>query len=399
MLNSESKNITIQEGAFLIPKNATHRQYEALRAFYVDHMPSHEVAKKFGYSPNSFRVLCHHFSQNPNRDFFLEPKKGPQKAPKKDDVREKVVLLRKKNFSVYDIQAELIEGGKKLSTPSILQILKEEGFARLPRRLDYQRPDRINPAKANVADVRLFKLEEGTFKTKFGGLFLFLPYLAKMPFDDIFLSANFPGTQMIPAPHAMRSLLALKLFGNARHSHVMSYVFDDGLSLFSGLNASPKPSFLTEYSCRIDPICYPVVMKKWFEEISKIGLERGVSFDLDFHTIPFHGEDALVQKHYISKRSRKQKGILAFLAWDSEKHHFCYVNGSLRKNDQNDEVIRFVEYWKERTGRYPEEVVFDSKLTTYENLNQLNEKGIQFITLRRRSNGLLEEIDEIGPSA
>lgn len=399
MLNSKSDDLTPQQKAFLVPKNPTHRQYEALRAFYVDNVPSHEVAKRFGYSSNSFRVLCHHFSQSPDRDFFLKPRKGPQKTPKKDGVRERVVKLRKENLSVYDIQEELKELGKKISIPSISQILKEEGFARLPKRRDEERPSGVRPDKAEVSDARLLQLKETKFKTKFGGLFLFLPYLARIPFDDIFLDANFPGTQMVPAGHAMRSLLALKLFGNARHSHVMSYVFDEGLSLFSGLNVTPKRSFLTEYSCRIDPNCYSTLMKRWFDEVSKIGLERGVSFDLDFHTIPFHGEDALVQKHYVSKRSRKQKGMLAFLAWDAEKQHFCYANGSLRKEDQNDEVIRFVEYWKERTGHYPEEVVFDSKLTTYENLSQLNEIGVKFITLRRRSKKLLEEINELPPSA
>jgi hypothetical protein len=39
----------------------------------------------------------------------------------------------------------------------------------------------------------------------------------------------------------------LKLFGNARHSHVMSSVLDEGLALFAGLNVVPKRSFLTEY--------------------------------------------------------------------------------------------------------------------------------------------------------
>jgi len=70
---------------------------------------------------------------------------------------------------------------------------------------------------------------------------------------------------MIPAGHAMRSLLALKLFGNARHSHVMSDVLDEGLALFAGLNRSPKRAFLTEYSCRIDPACYPKLLNLWFD--------------------------------------------------------------------------------------------------------------------------------------
>ena len=45
---------------------------------------------------------------------------------------------------------------------------------------------------------------------------------------------------MVPAACAIRSLLALKLFGNARHRHVMSYVLDEGLAVFAGLNAIPE---------------------------------------------------------------------------------------------------------------------------------------------------------------
>ena len=390
MLNSKSNDLTIEQRAFLDPQNVVHRQYEALRAYFVDKVPSNEVAKKFAYSPGSFRVLCCEFRKNPNRSFFLEPKRGPQVAPKKDDVRDQVIKMRKQNFSIYDIEEALKEIGKPLSRPSISEILKEEGFARLPRRNDEDRLPGIKPDKAPVADVRNFQLENHQFRTKFGGLFLFLPFLAQIPFDNIF--SHFPMSEMIPAGHAMRALLALKLFGNARHSHVMSYVFDEGLALFAGLNVIPKRSFLTEYSCRINPPLYAEVMKNWFDELSKIGLEQGASFDLDFHTIPFHGEEALLQKHYVSKRSRKQKGLLAFLTWDAEKKYFCYVNGSVRKENQNDEVLRFVEYWKERTGSYPEEIVFDSKLTTYTNLNKLNEMGIRFITLRRRSEVLLQKI-------
>ena len=204
---------------------------------------------------------------------------------------------------------------------------------------------------------------------------------------------------MIPAEHAMRSLFALKLFGNARHSHVMSSVFDEGLALFAGLNVIPKRSFLTEYSCRIPPLAYPKAMSLWFDSMNEIGLRRGVSFDLDFHTIPFHGEEALVEKHYVSKRSRRQKGMLAFLVWDSEKKHFCFVNADIRKGEQNDEILEFVRFWKKKMGEFPKELVFDSKLTTQENLSSLDRDGISFITLRRRSPKMLHEAFSEPPSA
>ena len=179
----------------------------------------------------------------------------------------------------------------------------------------------------------------------------------------------------------------------------MSDVMDPGLGLFAGLNVIPKRAFLTEYSCRIDPASYPQLMRHWFDALSTLGLERGSSFDLDFHTIPFHGEDALVEKHYVTNRSRRQKGMLAFLAEDADQRVLCYANAQLRKDDQNDEILRFVDFWKKRTGQLPGELIFDSKLTTYANLDQLNQMGIAFITLRRRSRQMLEAIHRQPPSA
>jgi hypothetical protein len=51
-----------------------------------------------------------------------------------------------------------------------------------------------------------------------------------------------------------------------------------------------------------------------------------------------------------------------------------------------------VDYWKRRTGRLPEELIFDSKLTTYANLSRLNDMGVRFMTLRRRSPKMMTEI-------
>jgi transposase len=401
--SGKGRRLTAVERAFLEPVNATHRQYEALRAYFVDKVLSKEAAERFGYTPGSFRVLCHQFRSDPSRAFFLPERTravaAKQEATKTARLRERVVALRKQNLSVYDISAVLKESGESLSAPAVWAILHEEGFARLPRRRDEERAGRVGVTPAAVADVRAVDFAPREFRTEVGGLFLFVPMLAKMGFDEVMAKAKLPGSRMVPAGAAMRSLLALKLFGAARTSHVMPAVFDEGLALFAGLNVIPKRSFLTEYSCRIPSSVYPRLMTGWFDAMSSLGLERGVSFHLDFHSIPFHGEDALIEKHYVSKRSRRQKGVLAFLAQDAERRVFCYANAEIRKADQDDEILRFVEFWKARTGGLPEELIFDSKLTTYANLDAINKMGINFITLRRRSAGLLEELEEASPSA
>jgi transposase len=336
---SANSQVTGLAHHFLQPANATHRQYEALRAFFIEELPSAEAAQRFGYSPQSFRVLVHRFRQDPSRAFFLPPNRSPRQAPKKERARSLIITLRKQNLSIYDISRALARDGVLYSPVAVAQLLHEEGFARLPRRGDDERPPGAKPTTADVADVRELNLEPRHIRSQCGGLFLFLPFLAQIPCDDILRQADFPGSTMIPAAHAMRSLLALKLFGSARHSHVMSSVLDEGLALFAGLNVIPKRSFLTEYSCRIDPAAYPRLMSLWFDALGKLKLKRGTSFDLDFHTIPFHGDDVILEKHYVSKRSRRQKGVLAFLAQDADTRVFCYANGQLRKHQHNDEIL------------------------------------------------------------
>ncbi len=342
---------------FCTPQNTTHRQYEALRAYFVEQRPGPEVAQRYGYTLGSLHQLVHQFRREPSRRFFVE---SPRPGAKADEtIRLRIIELRK---------------------------------PKLPRRGDDERPAGSRPTAADRADARALSLEPRTLRTKFGGLFLFLPALVEIGFDRVIGRCDLPGTQMVPASHALRSLLALKLFGTQRHLHVMSAVLDEGLALFAGLNVIPKRSFLTEYSCRLDPACYPKLLRHWFDAMTGLGLKHGSSFDLDFHTIPFHGEDALIEKHYVSKRSRRQKGILAFLAQDGEQRFFCYANCDLRKHEQDDEILKFIRFWKERTGKLPEELIFDSKLTTYANLNRLNLQGIQFITLRRRSPQLVQDL-------
>jgi hypothetical protein len=391
MFNDSAESLTDLAHVFLQPQNSTHRQYEALRAYFVEALPSAQAAHRGGYTPGSFRVLVHQFRQNPHRQFFLPPAKGPKTAPRTERLREKVIALRKQNLSIYDISRVLSREAEPLSPVAVSLILQHEGFARLPRRRDEERPP-ARPTAAAVANVAALDLSPHKFRTRFGGLFLFLPTLVPAGLDRSLQQAGFPGSRMVPAPHAVRSLLGLKLFGTARHSHGMSYVFDEGLALFAGLNVVPKRSFLTEYSCRLAPQTHGKLMRLWFDAMSKMGLPRGASFDLDFHTVPFHGEEALMEKHYVSRRSRRQKGVLAFLAQDADTRVFCYAHAGVRKQKQNDEILAFVDYWKQRTGRLPEELIFDSKLTTYAKLNRLNRMGVRFMTLRRRSPKMMADI-------
>src|ERR1019366_6876101 len=119
------------------------------------------------------------------------------------------------------------------------------------------------------------------------------------------------------------------------------------------------------------------------EQVEQAGLPHGSSFDLDFHSVPANSAQEPLEKHYVSSRSRSQKGILVFLARDAEQRVLRYANAGVTKGEQADEILQFVRFWGKHTGNVPAELVFDSQLTTYQKLSELNREGISLPALTR----------------
>ena len=71
------------------------------------------------------------------------------------------------------------------------------------------------------------------------GIFLFLPLLARLRFDEMVAQAGYPGSGMVPPPAALLSLLTLKLLDKERRSHITDFDLDEALGLFAGLNVLP----------------------------------------------------------------------------------------------------------------------------------------------------------------
>jgi len=381
------------------PATPSQRQYEALRAHFIDGVPSAEAARRFGYTPAAFRMLCYDFRRGQLPEFFAAKRTGPQQQPKKSKLHDAVIDMRKRNYSIYDIAHALKEQGTPLSSTAVREILVEEGFAPLPRRLDEERPIGVAPTTEAVADVRSFILTPGEFTTRLGGLFLFIPDMVRLNLDDLAAEAKLPGSRMIPAGHALRASLALKLWSIERKSHVMALVADQGLAMFCGLSAMPKRSYLTEYSSRITPQKTSRLLSGWHTHMDGSTILAGKSINLDFHSVPYFGEHPVVESHYLSKRSRRQPSILTFLAQDADSQVFCYSNVDIRKGEEAEEIFRFIKFWQRQHGSLPQHLVFDSKLTNYPQLDRLDVQGISFITLRRRSPKLLAEVSNLPPSA
>ena len=383
---------------FAHPDCVPMRRYEALRAYLHEDCSMEEAAARGSYTPGSFRNLVSRFRKQPSSAFFW-PRPAVADSPAKpvDPRPARIVTLRKeRNASIDQIQQYLRDEGLKASLGYIQGVFNKEGIKRLPRRPAQQRA----PVAAK-ADRRQLDLNPRTFHSDFAGLFLFAFDLARMQLDDMLAAVKMPGTSMIPAGCAVRSLLALKLSGIGRPSQVMAETLDEGLALFAGLNAIAKRTALTEYSIHVDPTFAAPLMHRWYHAAVKLAdvIGGGQSIDLDFHTIPYHGDQALLEKHFVSKRSRRQRGVLTVLARDADARVFSYADATIRKETQNDAILRFVHYWRERTTQVPGELVFDSRFTVYANLAKLTALSINFITLRRRHPSLIDHMNALDKSA
>lgn len=399
MVDSVSNYLTNEARFFVEPKATMQRKYEALRTYFVDQQPSKEVAKKFGYTKGAFRVLCHAFRNDPDKKFFLETRPGPRFAPKRDQARARVIALRKQNYSTEDISRLLRDEGISLSAVSVWAILNEEGFEKLPRRYDEARPKWPRSDQAPVADVRQLSLVPRVMDTRIAGVFLIFKLLAETKICKIPGDLGWYGSKMIPAQNAFLSSLLLKLIGKRRKSHVMDLQCDEGAPFSIGMNELPKRTYIAEYSERMTHQKNLQFMQRWLNDLRNTNTIEGRSLNLDFQSLPYFGEEDVVEKHYVSMRSRRQKAILVFFAQDAASRIFCYSNADLRKGEEADEVLRFIAFWKKQTGNYPPHLVFDSKLTTYANLIKMADMGITFVTLQRRSPRLVKDIANIAPSA
>ena len=229
-------------------------------------------------------------------------------------------------------------------------------------------------------------------RTRVAGLFLFLPLLARLGFHKLVQKADYPGSKMVPADAALLSLLTLKLVDKERRSHIDDFNFEEALGLFAGLNVLPKKSFATDYSYRTQRKHQQKLLAGWIKGLSPLLLPEARSFALDFHPIPYRGEDAVLENHYLPCRGQAGPSIQSFFAQEHENRVFCYANANLTRDEQPGEVLRFVEFWHGLTGHDPEWLYFDSKLTTYPELSRLNERGVFFVTIRRRGAGLLQQL-------
>lgn len=376
---------------FLDPTHTRQRQYEAMRAYVVEEMPAGEAAAKFGFTEKTLFAMAHDLRAG---KLVLFPKSGtgPKERRVPPHLRGMICSLRKERLSAADIHARLRNEGTALSLSTVERVLRDAGFGRLPRRTEAVRglssKNTLLPQPA--ANLEFDELKPFSAECQVAGVFFFFPYLLESGLVEAFDGLALPQSKQIGKTQAMLSLLALKLIGGERLSHVRQYDHDAGLGLFAGLNVLPKPTYMGTYSCLASAQLCRDLQKEIVAGFAarEPSFFRGATINLDFHSIPHFGEQSAMEKVWCGTRNKAVKGANTFFAQDAETNALLYANADVLRKNGSGEILRFVDYLRDIRGVIDQTLVFDSRLTNCEILGELDGDGVQFITLRRRGKKL-----------
>lgn len=386
---------------FLLPGSIAQKQYEALRMYYVEGKSAKGVAEKFGYKHRGFTTIVTEFSKKFNNNdiadlFFKQTQKGRKTTKKVIGAKNIVIELRKNYHSVEEIKAIIDAKGFGISERTIYDIIKREGFSRLPRRTKLIKQGlRLPKIHAEKSHQLSFAPEK--FKSTSAGILCLLPYIKKYGIHDAILQSGYPQTKSIDKLNSILSFVALKSSNIRRYSSDDRWCMERGLGLFAGLNVLPKTAWYTSYSHRVTPD----MNLKFLKSLHKIWSENdllGDTANLDFTTIPYWGESGHLENNWSGKRGKALSSMLAVLAHDPDTGIINYGNTNVMHKGESNEVLEFMDFYKsggsskERKLKY---LVFDSKFTTYENLKKLDDKKIKFITIRRRGKNIVDRLKQI----
>jgi transposase len=388
----------VREGAeyFTEPAGPAQRRYEALRAYFLDELPAAEVADRFGYSTATVHQMATLLRKG-RLALFAEARPGP-KGPRKatGTLRARALELRAAGHSVTEIAAALSGEGMPVSAQTVWQILDAEGLPRLGRRDEGRRgpPARLDPVKATALPG--WPATPVSLPCDHAGLLLLLPAICEVGLPDLVARAGYPSTQALTSWQSIGTLLLAKCARKPRVSHAGTLADDAGLAFALGLTALPKTTHLGTYSWRVRREASQKLLTGLIRALRPLGLATGeAGFNCDFHAIRHHGDQAVLEKHYVPRRSQRTRAVLTFFAQDHATSDMVYSNADITKAEQAREIIAFADYWQQATGSDPGLLVFDSQLTTYKILGELSGRGIRWLTLRQRGKSELARLDAL----
>ena len=199
-----------------------------------------------------------------------------------------------------------------------------------------------------------------------------------------------PGSKMIPRAHAAQAVghRAQEPRDGARRRR--------GVGLFCALNRIPKKSYLSEYSSRITPHT-SALLGAWHSAVlGDPALFPAQSFDLDFHSVPYHG--AHPYRAPLCLQAQPPPAQCARLSRPGRRCPRVLLRRCGPAQGRGvPSGVRLPRVLAAHPWGAAHASGLRSRLTTYAGLARLDAMGVSFITLRRRPK--ITEIRELPASA
>ena len=274
--------------------------------------------------------------------FFFRAPAAPGGPPKQlpQELRQRVIELRKANLSVPDIKARLdAETGEAPGLRVIGNLLRAEGFARLPRRTRADHAALAHPGQRSARPAGLGVLPLRTGRRHPLPAALDLPLRPAPRHRTGRLSGHLHAAR--PAVRAgLRGSQALRRPTPQRRRSVVH-------------GPRPRPVRRPQRAardCLPVRLCRPHHPRHEPEPARLPGSTRTAerlakdSANLDFTTLPHWGDDKTLQKHWSGTRGRSLVSLSAALAQDPDSGLLLYTDAGVRRPTSDGVVLEFLEF-------------------------------------------------------
>ena len=302
---------------FLHPAGSSQRRYEALRAYFTQDMPAAEVADRFGYSTASVHQMAT-LLRTGRLNLFTDPRPGP-KGPRKatGERRARVLALRAAGQRhrdrrradrrrAADLGADhLADPGRRGDRPAAAPRRGPPRPASPPGRWSRQ----PSCPAGRTAWCRLPVTTPGCCCCSRRWAELGLPRLVRA-------ALGHPSTRQLSCSRSGRCCWPSALARpGIHHAGECRRRCEPGVHPRADRAAQGHPirHLLLAVAASPTSNCCPACRRA---ATARAGHRRGRVRAADFHAIRHHGGQAVLEKHYVPRRSQRTRAVLTFFAQD-----------------------------------------------------------------------------------
>jgi len=370
-------------------------RYEIIRAHEIDKLSVKESCKLFNVSIPFFKKIQNRFHKGGIPALLPETRGPKSRREYTTELIPHIYTLREEGLTVPQIQKRLQEEGNRISITTIQDILREGGYPRTWR--SRKVPPSVFPNYMRVSTDIERILQEGC-RTKFGGLFLFIPFIRFLGIEEVIRKTWPQGTPDLPEFSLAMSIIGLKLIGAKRWSHANDLCDDTGLALFAGLNLLPDQSVIHSRTKKISESAIDNLIGTTAKRLKEAKLLNDDIINFDIHNIPVYSERPEIDVAYVPTRGKAMKVIKTGVIQSQNSKINIHAITDKTVLTPSRTLLAVVNWCDEYLGKKERTYIFDLRAGTIPLLNKLNKRGLKFITLKPRSDAEIEDLRNTSPS-